>query len=84
METIIETPATETSPAQLFEKAASLVVKESRHRGAKSKFKAHIDTIRSLRCRKSSYAQIHRFLNENGVKCSYIGLVSFCRMNFKS
>ncbi len=69
------------SPQDLLEKAVSIPKPEKKSRG-KAKFKFQVETIRTLRVRNFSYAQIYRFLNDNGFKCSYIGLVSFCHKNF--
>ena len=71
------------SPEELLVKATAAIRPEPKLRGRKRKFKAHAETIRVLRRRRFNFAQIRRFLNENGVPCSYAGLVNFCKLNFK-
>jgi hypothetical protein len=78
-QTAINNKQSIVSPQELLERA-SIVAKPTK--ASRSKLAAHIETIRSLRCRQFSYTQIHRFLNENGMKCSYIGLIYFCHKNF--
>lgn len=72
------------SPEELLVKASVAIRPESKLRGRKSKFKAHIETIRILRRRKFNFTQIRDFLSENGIPCTCTGLAIFCKLNFNN
>lgn len=83
-QTVVE-PAAQTvvaTPEELLQKALAATRPDPAKKGARGKFRQNIETIRALRRRQFSYTQIHKFLNENGLKCSYIGLVLFCKGAF--
>lgn len=46
-------------------------------RGRKSKFDLVYNSVVLMRRRRFSWKQIHETLNEGGLKCSYLGLMSW-------
>ena len=71
---------TETTINNIAEAAKTWTPIQKTSPGRKSKFSDHIGTIRYLRSgRHMSYKDISLFFNENGVKCTYNGLMHFIK-----
>jgi hypothetical protein len=70
------------TPKEMMLNAAKTWKIQNKAKGKVSKFVEHLDTIRYLRSsRHMSYQQITKFFNENGLNCTYGGLMNFVKKN---
>jgi hypothetical protein len=83
MDTENNTNLVQLSPLEIMLNSAKTWKKPTpKPKGKTSKFTQFIDVIRYLRSyRHMSYDDITLFFNENGLKCTYSGLLNFVKKN---